>query len=110
MLLVMTNKKRRWIDEESIAWIITWVKAEVDSGGVDPVEHDGDPLTGIWWDFRDDSWVAQRTSEDDEKKVARRGPVVKRVRTPGDPCFGLPKEDAKKVVHKELSDWPNEQT
>ena len=106
---VMVQKNRLWMDEDSTAWFVLWVKGEVDSGGVDPVEHDDEPTAGIW-DFRDDSWVAQHVGEVDGKTTSRRGPIMKRMRTAGDPCFGLTKEDAKTVVFKELHAWLNERT
>ena len=87
------------------------VKEELASGSIDPVEHDVVRPTGIHWDFKDDCWVAQCTREGgvEEKKI-RCGPVMKRLRTPGDPCFGLSREDAKKVVLQGLSEWLSIQT
>ena len=105
---LMSRKGRLWIDEDNLAWIVSWVKDDLESGGIDPIEHDDDkPGSEIWWNFQEDCWVAQRTRDSgvDGQPIQRRGHVERRSKTRGDPCFGLSKEAAKKVVFDELSEW-----
>ena len=104
---LMSRKGRLWIDEDNLAWIVSWVKADLECGGVDPVEHDVKTDSGIWWNFQEDCWVAQRTRDGgvDGQPIQRRGHVERRSKTRGDCCFGLSKEAAKKVVFDELSGW-----
>ena len=108
-IVLMVSKGRLWIDEESMSWIVLWVKDEIDSGGIDPVERDEKEPPKIRWDFSADCWVARCTREGgaDDKPIERRGYVTRRMSTPGDPCHGLSKDSAKKIVYDELVRWLN---
>lgn len=104
---LMARRNRLWIDEDNLAWIAPWVKAELKSGGIAPIEEETAERQDVWWDFHDDCWVAQRTHEcgADGQHVQRRGYVMRRLGVRGDPCFGLSKDAAKKIVFDELSEW-----
>ena len=108
-IVLMVSKGRLWIDEDNMPWIVLWVKDEIQSGGIDPVEHEEKDPPKIRWDFSNDCWVARRTRDGgaEDEPIERRGYVARRMATPGDPCYGESKVSAKNIVYAELLDWMN---
>ena len=100
---LMVRQSRLWIDEDNLAWIALRVKADLNSGGIAPIEEDVVKDSNIWWDFQDDCWIAQRGSDGQHEQT--RGYVQARMRVRGDPCFGLAKNAAKRIIFDELSEW-----
>ena len=106
-IVLMASKGRLWIDEDIMPWIVSSVKDDIESGGIDPVEREEKDPPEIRWDFSNECWVARRTRDGgaEDEAIERRGYVARRMNTPGDPCYGLSREAAKKCVHAELVDW-----
>ena len=107
-------KRRLWLDIESLPWLIQYVKEEKESGGVAPVEEkdirgggeqaDSEASAGaetfrIYWNFRDDGWVARARTVSGSWLQASRG-VKRRQKTDG-----VDFQTAKKIVYEEMEAW-----
>ena len=103
---VTEYRNKLMIAQDAVPWLLKYINAEMESGSVPPVE-DGDSPSGsqqsgsIYWDFRDDCWIAEARGGDSECKK-RRGPVNSRLANKEDECFRMSRAQAKKHVYEEL--------
>ena len=98
------------LERSALPWLLKYIQEEMESGGVPPVElpHSSSSASqrdcSLYWDFRDDCWVASvRPQHADGKK--RRGPVMSRIHKKGDVCFRMTRAEAKRHVKQELEEW-----
>ena len=103
---VVLRGKTLLLGVSSVPWLIKYLAQELQDGGV-AVEEEAsaaaDVATGtIFWDFRDNAWVAKVKTPDGEY-VSKRTGICRRMRTPGDRLYGLSRSDAKAAAHEELS-------
>ena len=102
--MVCKNKTKLYIQVDALSWLVNYVKAEMDSGGVSPVigEDLGEAaeLGKVYWDFRDNAWVARVRSAEGVVVRARRN-VLNRTKV-GRDLAHLSFEDAKQTVYAEL--------
>ena len=109
----MEYRNKLMLERDALPWLLKYIRAEMESGSVPPVE-DGDfssgsqPDCSIYWDFRDDCWIAEARGRDSECKK-RRGPVTSRLANKEDECFGMSRAKAKKHVYGELVAWLKEE-
>ena len=109
--VALDSKRRLWLDIEALPWFIQYVKDEKESGGVAPVEkairggREQDSASAvaetfrIYWNFRDDGWIARAQTPSGSWLQASRG--VKRRQKTDRVDF----ETAKKVVYTEMEAW-----
>ena len=103
LVYVALDKSRRlWLDVHALPWLIQYMKEEKASGGLDPVE-DAPASTvverRIYWNFRDNNWIARAQAVDGTWLQATRG--IKRKQKASQLDF----EEAKKAAFGELEDW-----
>ena len=102
-------RNKLMLAQDAVPWLLKYVNAEMESGSVPPID-DGDSSAGsqqdckIYWDFRDDCWIAETRAQDSEGKK-RRGPVNSRLANKEDECFGMSRAAAKRHVLNELVAW-----
>ncbi|MCP4241666.1 MAG: hypothetical protein GY772_13985 [bacterium] len=106
-VVVLNSAQQRWLNVESLPWLLEFLRDQTASGGVAAVPPRSDagrprtaPDPGISWDFRDDAWVA--VTENQERRAIY---VRKRTRTEGDPLFAMDWEAAKSQAYAELLAW-----
>ena len=97
----MDSYRRLWLDVDALPWLIEYVKEEKASGGLAPVEDEPlqEPQTRIYWNFRDNNWIARAQACDGTWLQASRGIKRKAKATQ------LDFEEAKKAAYGELEDW-----
>ena len=100
--------RRLWLDVDSVEWLIQYVQAEKANGGVMPVEEDpedsstvaeADQCARIYWNFRDDNWIARAKGVDGTWLQTSRG--IKRRQK----AESLGFEAAKQAVYEEMEQW-----
>ena len=94
-------RRRLWLDTEALPWLIQYVRAEKASGGLQPVVQEPQLQTGerIYWNFRDNNWIARAQAIDGTWLQSSRG-IKRKVKN-----MVLDFESAKKLAFTELSDW-----
>lgn len=95
------SRRRLWLDTEALPWLIQYIKAEKESGGLEPVVDEPQEQTGdrIYWNFRDNNWQARAQAVDGA--WLQRSAGIKRKQKSGDLDF----ESAKKAARAELEEW-----
>jgi hypothetical protein len=104
-LFVVQHGKDLYLELDGISWLANYIREELPTGGVQPVQDAGHAVAGphIHWDWRDEAWVLRpRRSEGQEppQKVQRR-PVRTRM-MPGGDLGHLDFDAAKREVYDEL--------
>ena len=97
----LDTHRRLWLDVYAVPWLIQYMKEEKASGGLAPVvdEPQAMPATRIYWNFRDNNWIARAQAVDGHWLQASRG--IKRKQKTSQLDF----EDAKAAAFSELSEW-----
>ena len=93
--------RRLWLDTEALPWLIQYIRAEKASGGLQPVvdEPQAQPGSRIYWNFRDNNWIARAQAVDGVWLQASRGITRKQKSS------NLDFESAKAAAFAELSEW-----
>jgi hypothetical protein len=104
-LLAVQHGKDLYLELDGISWLANYIREELPTGGVQPVQDDGPAVAGprIHWDWRDEVWVfrPQRGEEEETPRKVQRRPVRTRM-MPGGDLHHLDFEAAKRVVYNEL--------
>ena len=98
----LDKNRRLWLDVHALPWLIQYIKEEKASGGLDPVEDAPSSIVverRIYWNFRDNNWIARAQAVDGTWLQATRG--IKRKQKASQLDF----EEAKKAAFGELEDW-----
>ena len=97
----LDSHRRLWLDIDALPWLIQYVKEEKANGGLAPVEDEPQelPACRIYWNFRDNNWIARAQAVDGAWLQTSRG--VKRKQKASQVGF----EDAKKAAFCELEAW-----
>ena len=87
------------IDLDSLPWLVTYLKEEIDTSGVPAVVPESPPKDepSIWWDFRDECWCGRLYGEGIRKTLG-----VRRRMAEGRDLAHLGFADAKAAVHQEM--------
>ena len=105
---VVLRGKAMLLGVSSVPWLIGYMAQEMEDGGVAmDVEASVGAESGsgtVFWDFRDDAWVA-KVKADDGEYVTKRAFIRSRMRTPGDRLYGMSRSDAKAAAHEEVCAW-----
>ena len=93
--------RRLWLDVDALPWLLHYVKAEKATGGIEPIvdEPPDQPASRIYWNFRDNNWIARAQAVDGSWLQTSRG--VKRKQKSSHLDF----EAAKKAAFDELQNW-----
>jgi hypothetical protein len=91
-----------YIEVSALTWLVSFVRAELDSGGVRPiaVAGDGSPKSCISWDFRDECWVFRPRAGGSK---TRRSKPVRSLMVAGKPYAHLTFEDARQAARAEFA-------
>ena len=98
----LDKSRRLWLDVNALPWLIQYIKEEKASGGLDPVEDAPSSTVverRIYWNFRDNNWIARAQAVDGTWLQATRG--IKRKQKASELDF----EEAKQAAFGELEDW-----
>ena len=104
---VMKKGRFLWLEMDALPWLVHALRQEYDTGGLPspPPEQlvSGQASSGIYWDFRDDRWIAKVVDHTGE--IAKRsGAVRRRMVKTGDLCK-LTFLQAKARVYDEMAAW-----
>ena len=85
-----------------MTWLVSFVRAELDSGGVRPiaVAGDGSPKSGISWDFRDECWVFRSRAGGAKTRISK---PVRSLMAAGKPYAHLTFEDAREAARADFA-------
>ena len=105
---VVLRGQRLLLALSSVPWLVKYLAQELEDGGV-AVEEEASAAADagagtIFWDFRDDAWVA-KVRRDGGDYVTKRAAIKSRMRTPGDRLHGMTRSDAKAAAHEEVCVW-----
>ena len=98
----LDKSRRLWLHVHALPWLIQYIKEEKASGGLDPVEDAPSSTVverRIYWNFRDNNWIARAQAVDGTWLQATRG--IKRKQKASQLDF----QEAKQVAFGELEDW-----
>ena len=106
----LDKQRRLWLDITALPWLIRFIKQEKEEGGVAPVEdalattaaaiaEDSKQTSRIYWNFRDDNWIARAQAVDGSWLQTSRG--VKRKHKAGSMDFAK----AKHAAFCDLEEW-----
>ena len=97
----LDQRRRLWLDVEALPWLIFYIKEEKATGGVAPVDDEPPamPASRIYWNFRDNNWIARAQGVDGAWLQTSRG--IKRKQKASQLDF----EEAKAAAFSELSEW-----
>ena len=94
-----------WLHVDALPWLIKYIKEEKATGGLAPVEDEpnasavADETSRIYWNFRDNNWIARAQSPDGTWLQTSRGIMRKRK------AEQLDFQEAKRVAFCELEEW-----
>jgi hypothetical protein len=99
---VAVDGVKLYIEVSALAWLVTYVKAELESGGVRPIAvADADsPKSCISWDFRDECWVFRSRAGGSS---TRKSKPVRSLMAAGKPYAHLKFEDARQAARADFA-------
>jgi hypothetical protein len=99
---VAVDGVKLYIKVSALTWLVSFVRAELDSGGVRPiaVAVDDSPKSGISWDFRDECWVFRSRAGGNK---TRRSKPVRSLMAAGKPYAHLKFEDAREAARADFA-------
>ena len=100
--LALDARSRLWIHVDSLPWLVQYIQAEKESGGVAPVQGAGEEASApprLSWNFQHSSWVAVASAPDGTRHTLER--CIKRRQKAG----GMTFQDAKALVCQEMVEW-----
>ena len=105
---VVLRGKALLLGVSSVPWLMGYLVQEMEDGGVAvdvEASVDAEPGAGtIFWDFRDEAWVA-KVRTDTGEYITKRAAIKSRMRTPGDSLHGMSRNEAKEAAREELCAW-----
>ena len=97
----LDERSRLWLHADSLPWLVQYIQAEKESGGVAPVEgadeEGAEPR--LHWNFQHSSWVANAQAPDGSRHTLERG--IKRRQKAASMTF----QEAKALVFQEIAEW-----
>ncbi len=70
-VVVAVLKKTLYVQIEALSWLANYLREELQTGGVPPVEHNlgaAVAASGVYWDFRDEAWVTRPQKSGDRSR------------------------------------------
>ena len=99
---LLDARGRLWLSVDAVPWLVDYVRAQKESGGVAPVVDEASVVaetTRIYWNFRDDCWTARARCVDGTWMQTTRG--IKRRQNHEQLNF----PEAKQAVYVSLQSW-----
>lgn len=99
---VAVDGVKLYIEVSALTWLVTFVRAELESGGVRPiaVASDGSPKSGISWDFRDECWVFRSRAGGSKTRSSK---PVRSLMVAGKPYAHLTFEEARQAARADFA-------
>ena len=67
---LLDERGRVWLEVDALPWLVSYIRAEKEAGGVAPLQDDASAVaeanqsSRIYWNFRDDCWIARAQGVD----------------------------------------------
>ena len=95
----MDDRGRVWLQVDCLPWLVQYIQAEKESGGVPPVVEPEEAEPRVQWNFQHSSWQALAVTPDGQKR--RRERCVKARQKTG----GMNFLEAKGTLYRETLEW-----
>ena len=95
----MDDRGRVWLQVDCLPWLVQYIQAEKESGGVPPVVEPEEAEPRVQWNFQHSSWQALAVTPDGTKQ--RRERCVKARQKAG----GMNFLEAKGTLYRETLEW-----
>ena len=72
VIAALDERARLWVHVECLPWLVQYIQAEKQTGGVPPVEEPEENQPPVQWNFQHNSWQALATAPDGKKQRRER--------------------------------------